>query len=104
MLGRRCYKGDHQPSWSLDVQAQTDCSSYLGGMPCTTQGAMPKQKKQKPPAPSLQSDRGPKGHQTKTPHAQGEAGTTRNAVKRRVRGPPGQTNNVVMPDHRARGF
>jgi hypothetical protein len=50
-------RGTNNSSWSLAVQAQTDCSSYPRGMPCTTQGAMPKQKNQ--PAPSPQSDRGP---------------------------------------------
>jgi hypothetical protein len=41
---RRFYKGDQQPSWSLAVQAQTDCSSYPKGMPCTTQGSHAKSK------------------------------------------------------------
>ncbi len=53
-------------SWSRAVQAQTDCSSYPRGMPCTMQGAMPEQKNQKSPAPWPQSDREPRGPRLKT--------------------------------------
>ena len=91
LLGGDVTRGTNNSSWSLAVQAQADCSSYPRGMPCTTQGAMPKQKNQKPPVPSPQSDRGPRGPQAEDPHAPGEAGATRNVVKRQARGAPRQS-------------
>jgi hypothetical protein len=97
------YKGDQQHSWSLAVQAQTDCSAYPRGMPCTTQGAMPKPKNQKPPAPSPQSDREPQDHQNENSHAQGEAGATRNAFRRQARGAPQQSKTASQWDARGPG-
>ncbi len=41
--------------------------------------------------PSPQSDRGPRGPQAETPPAPGEAGATRNVVKRQARGAPRQS-------------
>ncbi len=52
LVARRTYRG-----------RQTVHLTPRRGMPCPTQGAMPKEKNQKPPAPSPQSDRGPRGLQ-----------------------------------------
>jgi hypothetical protein len=49
-------------------------------------------------APSPQIDRGPRGPQAENPPAPGEAGATRNVVKRQARGAPRQS-----PAHRERG-